>query len=397
MKKILVVKGQSAYNVLRYAADMICEGFCRCGYEIDVVDVEQEGATEKLLACLERRSEYAFYFSIQALFWDMEQMELPQIQELKRVGWIVDDPVYHSVRLLQSTGKDAHLLLVRDSHVKQVERDYPQFDDVRTLYHGGFTGSGNVDYAKKDIDVFFPGTYVSLEASEKNIQAMEGVLGTIAMRVKDRIVGENLACAWMDELRSFLKDISFDISEKEFCVLAREMEVLDMYQRDYMRQKVVEALLAAGITVTVVGAGWNHYTGAGREHLKILSDEGMDITEVIGLMERSKIVLNNTNILDGLHERILTAMLAKAVCVTNEYSLLNALFKDGEELVTFPLNHMETLPVIVKNLLENPTRAAQIAEAGYRATVEKHTWQRRGEQIVKWLQDGADFTYEKVM
>lgn len=393
MKKVLVVKGQSAYNVLRYATDMICEGFQSCGYEIDVVDVKEEGAAEKFQACLEQRSEYAFYFSIQALFWNMEQMGIPQIQEIKRVGWIVDDPVYHSGRLLCSTGKDAHLLMVRDSHAKQVEQDYPQFDEVRTLYHGGFTGSGKADYTRKDIDVFFPGTYVSLDASEQKLRAMEGVLGTIAMRVKDRIVGENLACVWTDELRSFLKEISFEISEEEFRVLAREMEALDQYQRDYMRQRVVEVLLTAGITITVVGAGWNNYTGAGREHLKILSDEGMDITEIIKLMERSKIVLNNTNILDGLHERILTAMLNKAVCVTNEYSLLNTLFKEGQELVTFPLNHLEKLPVVVKELLENPVKAAEIAEAGYQAAVGRHTWQHRGEQIIHWIEQGEEFTY----
>ena len=111
-------------------------------------------------------------------------------------------------------------------------------------------------------------------------------------------------------------------------------------------------------------------------------------------MGRAKIVLNNTNILDGLHERIVTAMLANAVSVTNEYDMMSNFFESGKELVTFPLNEIGKLPQIVADLLANPDKAERIAEAGYKAALRAHTWERRGEQIIKWMQDGKPFTYE---
>ncbi len=393
MKKILVVKGQSAYNVLRLAADKICRGFENCGYQVDVIDILAEQGPEKWMAVGEKIEEYEFYFSIQALFWNLEQQELPWLQDMRRVGWIVDDPVYHAARLLLSTGKKANILISRDSHAEQVRREYSKFDRVATLYNGGFVGEQKIDYRSKDIDVFFPGTYMSIRKAEEEIQNMDNGFREIANQVKNRIVGRNLASAWQTELGRYLSEINFAISDTEFETLERVMGPLDNYQRACMRVSIIEALLQSGIRVTVVGEGWDGYEGKGRENLTILSDKGMDITEVIALMGRSKIVLNNTNILDGMHERIITAMLANAVSVTNEYEIMNNFFESGKELVTFPLNQIEKLPQIVADLLANPDKAERIAQAGYEAALRAHTWEHRGEQIIKWMQDGKPFSY----
>lgn len=42
MKKVLVIKGRSAYNVLRKAADEIAEGFRAYGCETEVLDTQAE-------------------------------------------------------------------------------------------------------------------------------------------------------------------------------------------------------------------------------------------------------------------------------------------------------------------------------------------------------------------
>lgn len=395
-KRILAVKGRSDYNVLRYAADEICKGFQRCGYQVDMIDVLEEGATERILACLANAKEYAFYFSMQALFWDLEQGELPELQGIRRVGWLVDAPVYHSARLYLCTGRDAYVLTTQHSHTEEIRREYPYFERVETLYHGGFLGNKRIDYSDKNIDVFFPGTYFPVEEAEKEIDRIEGVFGMIARKVKERLAGGNTKSSWETELKSCLKEIDFEISDKEFQTLLEVMYPLDAYQRSCIRKSIVDELLAGGIELTVVGKGWEKYEGSAKERLHILSHEGVDITEVIGLMQRSKIVLNNMNFLDGMHERIFTAMLAKAVCVTNEFELLNELFADGRELVTYPLNRLEILPRIVKELLEDTEKAKRIAEAGYRAAVHSHTWEHRGEQIARWMEDGQDFVYERL-
>ena len=51
--------------------------------------------------------------------------------------------------------------------------------------------------------------------------------------------------------------------------------------------------------------------------------------------------------------------------MTNEYTLLSKLLVPEKEIVTFPLNRLEELPLQIKDLLEHEERAAEIAEAGY--------------------------------
>ena len=128
MKKILVIRGISAYDVLGRAADEICEGFRKCGYQVDMIGATDPGADDRFIECLEHRDQYAFYFSIQAILWNLESENLPELAEMKRVGWIVDDPVYHQKRIWGSLGTNARLLMVRDSHAAQLREEFSKFE-----------------------------------------------------------------------------------------------------------------------------------------------------------------------------------------------------------------------------------------------------------------------------
>ncbi|MDD6571649.1 MAG: glycosyltransferase, partial [Thermoflexaceae bacterium] len=183
------------------------------------------------------------------------------------------------------------------------------------------------------------------------------------------------------------------VTEKEFHALEYIMRPLDLYQRAYMRTHIIDNLLKSGIEVTVVGAGWNEYNGEGKEHLHILSSSGIDIDQTIKLMGDSKIVINNTNIMDGLHERILSAMLAQSVCVTNSYNLLNNFFQNNRDFITYSLDELELLPNIISAILADSQKSEQIAKNGYQAALKSHTWVHRGEQIVSWALNHHPFTY----
>lgn len=218
-------------------------------------------------------------------------------------------------------------------------------------------------------------------------------MGSIAQKVAARLIQNGHIRTWDEELRCYLEEIQFEMSEDEFQTLLRAFYPLDEFQRVCIRERMLEELLKAGRRVSVVGRGWNTYQGGGSENLDILSEEGVDITEVIRYMQNSRIVLHNINFETGMHERIFTAMLAGAVCVTSKYQLLKKFFEDGKEIVTYPADAPEQLPVVIDELLSNPGRAAKIAAAGRKKALQKHTWKRRGEQIAKWMDDELNFTY----
>lgn len=94
-KKILVGRGFSQYNVLCQATDEICQGFINAGYQTEVIDFHLPNAYEQFQKCLHNPDNYSFYFSMQALYWDEEKTTTYQLQNIKRIGWIVDDPIYH--------------------------------------------------------------------------------------------------------------------------------------------------------------------------------------------------------------------------------------------------------------------------------------------------------------
>ena len=227
----------------------------------------------------------------------------------------------------------------------------------------------------------------------EKLKKIDGIMGSIAQKVAARLIQNGHIRTWDEELRCYLEEIQFEMSEDEFQTLLRAFYPLDEFQRVCIRERMLEELLKAGRRVSVVGRGWNTYQGGGSENLDILSEEGVDITEVIRYMQNSRIVLHNINFETGMHERIFTAMLAGAVCVTSKYQLLKKFFEDGKEIVTYPADAPEQLPVVIDELLSNPGRAAKIAAAGRKKALQKHTWKRRGEQIAKWMDDGLNFTY----
>lgn len=388
-----MIKGFSAYNVLRCAADEITEGFLRYGYQVEMLDMKDPDILAKLMDCMDRRDEYEFYFSMQAIGWDQECGALPQLQEMRRVGWIAEDPFFHEGRLVGSIGTGAYVLTVQDIFARRIRESYPKFTAIQTLYHGGFYCEYVPAWEVRDIDVFFPGSYTTVQAAEQKLESLDGVFGVVGRKVKERLVLNGQTNTWDEEARSYLKEIHFETSEDEFLTLLRELYPLDEFQRACIREKMLEILLEAGIRVSVVGKGWDAYAGRGREHLDVLSAEGVDIKEVVQLMQRSKIVLHNTNFASGMHERIFTAMLAGAVCVTSEYDLLRQFFTNGIEMVMYPQSKTECLPEIVKELLNAPEHAREIADAGREKALQKHTWRRRGEQIAKWMEDGQDIVY----
>ena len=196
MKKVLVIKGRSAYNVLRKAADEIAEGFRAYGCETEVLDTQAEDFLVRLSGCLEQREQYAFCFSLQAIGWEQECTALPQLRDMRRVGWLVDDPFFHEARLIGSVGTGAYVLTVQDAFTQRIREMYPKFEMIETLYHGGFASEQVPRWEDREIDVFFPGSYTSREAVWEKLKKIDGIMGSIAQKVAARLIQNGHIRTW---------------------------------------------------------------------------------------------------------------------------------------------------------------------------------------------------------
>ena len=160
------------------------------------------------------------------------------------------------------------------------------------------------------------------------------------------------------------------------------MRFIDSYATSFFREQAVRLLVENGVRVTAYGTGWDQCDWSDNPYLdyhgKVLAPE------ILPLMNDSKIVLNTmTWFKAGAHDRVFNGMLAGAAVVTDDSTYLRREFSDGKELVMFDLEDLGTLPERVFELFGHIDRAQQIADCGYRAAKEGHTWKSRAEYIAE--------------
>lgn len=117
----------------------------------------------------------------------------------------------------------------------------------------------------------------------------------------------------------------------------------EYYLRGYYRRKILKELVDAGITVHVVGNGWENLYENCPYNLKLLGT--VDFEKMGDLMANSKIVLNVMPwFKDGLHDRIPTTMWNGSLCITESSAYIREHFDDMKELVIFKLSEVQKLP-----------------------------------------------------
>lgn len=161
-----------------------------------------------------------------------------------------------------------------------------------------------------------------------------------------------------------IKKYNQNVSGSELHELAIEFLTIDFYARFYYRDKVLRTLLDAGLKIDVFGNGWENFQCGHKENLMIHKGGPYAASKALA---NAKISLNIMSwFKDGFQERIAAAMLSHTVAVTDESKYILEKFEDDKELVVFSLKEIEALPQRIRNLLENPRKASEIAVGGKR-------------------------------
>ena len=101
----------------------------------------------------------------------------------------------------------------------------------------------------------------------------------------------------------------------------------------------------------------------------------MDFQQTASLAANTKILLNSMlSFKNGIHDRVLTAMQNGAVCVTDSSSYIDAHFQNNHDIVLYDVKNMNMLPGIIRELLENPEKAREIAQNGRQKALSSFTW-----------------------
>lgn len=383
--KIVLVKGESQYNVLCLACDLIAKGFEENGYQTVVLQGFSISTLNNLYETIrnEMQDGGLFIFSFNALFHNMllnENTSLYEFVGYPVFGFLVDHPCYHHTRLLNLAASNTYIGCFDMNHVDYVRRYYPKHKNVNFIPHFSFKAESFIPYENKSIDVYFPGSYRNTLTYNTDLEDMPKVFANIVKElITLQLMDKTLTLE--EALRKHLASLNFKYTNEEFQELMDMAKLTDLYVRDYYREKIVRSILDAGIPLIVCGKGWEKLKEEYLELLAIVGDGGLDIEDNVKLISDSKIIINVfPSIKNGTHERIFTAMRNCSICFSNSNKYLNENFSDGDNIVLYDIDKIDEIPDKIKWILNEPDKAKIIAENGYHKAYkeydEKHTARR---------------------
>lgn len=377
MKKILILKGYSLYNVLRYWTDALAIGFEKQGVEVTVLDLKI--LDDHILG----RYLDNEYDAVLAFNGYMIETGISSILKCPYIFLLIDHPIDHINRINNLESKDIITIIDRND-INTINRLCKPPSFVYMLPHA----AQEVSFHKydKSIDILFSGTFMDPEEIKDSWKGNE-ILFTIFEDVVNNCL-YNTELYYIEEVEIWLErkyNTKVDLKENNFNALITD---IGRYIYAKRRLNVLESILNAGIEVHIYGDKWQDSPLIRYENVSL--HESVNYWQLQEVMKQSKIILNITGIAnDGTHERVFAAMAAKSVLVSNRTPYLSELFKEDEELIFFNFDHIERVPEKLRNLLGNEDEINRISQNAVQAITGKHTWSERAKQIIEIFQDAT--------
>lgn len=380
MKRILVLKGQSRYDVLRIFCDTMVSAMKNRNVIVDILDAAAEDVASQIQ--FTKMQNYDLVLCFNAILIDNCKIFLNNPDTLFW-SFLVDHPYYHHLRLLEPHNN--HIIsCIDNAHVQYAKQYYPNLKGCYYMPHGGnLPACTPKNFEDREYNVVLMGSYSNTKPLEDTMNQFPDLVKMVVNNVMKNHF--NNCSEPLENLFSYeFNKYQLNLTKAEFAGIMNELVCVDQYLRAINRELILNTLTSNNITVDVFGSGWEHYACPNPENLRIHGQIGY--TEVLETMCNSKIVLNPLPLFtNGSHERVFTSMLCGAVCVSEKNIYLEKEFTDNENIAFFSMNNLNHLPGTIDTLLSNPDKAQQIAANGLTLATKQHTWANRAEAILNIL------------
>ena len=313
--------------------------------------------------------------------------ETENLWEFFRIPYlnILMDHPFHYEKPLRNAPETAIVLCTDRNHVKYIRRFFRNIYQVDFLPHAGVElHCKHKPIAERGIDVLYAGALPIYTVAKMipDLSSIREVDGEDMMQSVLSDLVHNPQKTTEQAIEEYVKSKRNDVSDERLQEIIVKMRFVDSYATSFFREQAVRILVESGVQVTAYGTGWNQCEWSDNPHLtyggKVLAPQ------ILPLMNDSKIVLNTmTWFKAGSHDRVFNGMLAGAAVVTDDSTYMRREFTDGRELVMFSLQDLATLPERVFDLFGHISHMQEMADCGYHAASEHHTWKNRAEYLVE--------------
>ncbi len=302
---------------------------------------------------------------------------------------LVDHP-FHYQSMLAGMPSTTVMFCIDRKHIEYIKKYFKNINKIYFLPHGGTESlrndskdsSNKIPWEDSSIDVLYAGN-LSRFVAEGLIPDLASIEKFDALDLCQKAL-EKLTSqpeyTLEEVVEECLKTQGVCLSADELREAIGQMRFLEAFAVSFFREMAIRTLLDAGIKVDIYGKGWEQCEWAKHPNLRL--HEPISPRQVLEKMADSKLVLNTmTWFKDGSHERICNGLLQEAVVVTDESCFAMERWENGKDLCFFSLERISELGEIVKSILNNPTRAKEIAAHGYKKAREQDTWKQRWDEI----------------
>lgn len=405
---ILIYLGSDiCYNVLNEFALRLGTALQGLGETVEYYDVAAAGESG-LSAYAGRR--FRAVIGFQSYLFDIylpkAGVYLHDFIEGPKFNFQFDHPIWMNQHY-QNLPKDCYILTHDRDYAAFIKRYYPRAAGAYLLPPGGVEAAGvdapgdpgvdvsenagagditgNYNGALRRYEVSFVGTYTDYRKYLPAVYGSSGLVRRLAMRFLSRMrrcPNETAEAA----LREAMGQLEINCGKAEFLGAMDGLKTMIYCIMSYYRERVVEVLLAAGISLEVFGDSWKNSPFGAHPCLHI--HPAVSPEESLTMLERSRVSLNVMAWhKDGFTERIANSMLHGSVVCTDKSRYLTEQFRDGEELLLYDLEQLDILPERIQSVLADETKRQAMAQAAYDKAIRQHTWKTRAEEFLRRLQE----------
>lgn len=383
--EILFVIGQSQYDstaVFMEEMEKRISGFGHKTFLLDGRDQEEYQRTRLQVA----KESFDVIFTINGMLLEEDSelgKELLADQHAIYCTYLMDHPLIHALRLKNKYPK-IFVLAPDQNHVRYIDRYLTNIWGTAFLPHAGCAGTVIRPYMEREIDLSFMGSYILPERVRAEFSSYPEEMRQIMENAADLLI-QNSELSLEEAVVFVFENYKIQLSEEEIAEILPEFRIVDRYIRSYYRDQVIRTLLDAGICVDVYGDGWEQFHGQNTDCLNV--HPAISYMESLDATGNSKISLNIMPwFKDGAHDRVFTAMLCGAVCLTDGSLWLEEQLRETENVYFYSLKGLKYLPAKVRRILADSEAAAQVAGKGKKLAEERHTWAGRAEELVDYLE-----------
>ena len=348
---------EGGVETLAYFSKQMAEQFVKMGYAVFFYNLKDEkGSAKRLRKFIKPGETVMITFNFQGLekedgvyseksgyVWDEYKIPCYNIA--------ADHPYYYDNRL-HDLPKGYHHISIDRKQEAYFLKYYPEYQSFGflPLAGTGLDGALEVPYEKRDIDVIMTGNYTPPSFFEQHINWINDEYAAFYRGIIEELLEKTDQTVEEAALRHCEREMG-EVAPDDFRLVMHKMIFIDLYVRNYWRGMVIKTLAEAGITVDVIGKGWEELECSAMQNVRIHPQ-----TDSLTCLEQLSHAKVSVNVMpwfkDGAHDRVFNSILNGAVCVSDTSRYLSEELKEGEGVSYYDLKHLEQLPVKVKDLLE---------------------------------------------